>query len=69
MFGQAAAASQFTLFAFLPAVLENPGRALSTGTMHWPKDIGSPVLDSLHYAIESSRDVRTNYDKIVEVAS
>ena len=37
--------------------------------MHWPKDIGSPVLDSLHYAIESSRDVRTNYDKVVEVAS
>lgn len=37
--------------------------------MHWPKPIGSPVLESLHYAIESSRDVRTNYDKIVEVAS
>ena len=37
--------------------------------MHWPKDIGSPVLDSLRYAIESSRDVRTNYEKIVEVAS
>jgi Potential Queuosine, Q, salvage protein family len=37
--------------------------------MHWPKLTGSPVLDSLHYAIESSRDVRTNYKKIVEVAS
>jgi hypothetical protein len=37
--------------------------------MHWPKLAGSPVLDSLRYAIESSRDVRTNYDKIVEVAS
>jgi Potential Queuosine, Q, salvage protein family len=37
--------------------------------MHWPKLTGSPVLDSLRYAIESSRDVRTNYDKIVEVAS
>ena len=67
--GQAAAVSQFTPFALLPAVLENPGRASSTKTMHWPKDIGSPVLDSLRYAIESSRDVRTNYDKIVEVAS
>jgi len=38
-------------------------------TMHWPKPIGSPVLESLPYAIESSRDVHTHYDKIVEVAS
>ncbi len=37
--------------------------------MHWPKLTGSPVLDSVRYAIECSRDVRTNYDKIVEVAS
>jgi hypothetical protein len=37
--------------------------------MHWPKLQGSPVLDSLHYAIESSRDVHTNYEKLVEVAS
>jgi hypothetical protein len=37
--------------------------------MHWPKLMGSPVLDSLRYAIESSRDVQTNYEKIVEVAS
>lgn len=37
--------------------------------MHWPKLAGSPVLDSLRYAIESSRDVRANYTKIVEVAS
>jgi hypothetical protein len=37
--------------------------------MHRPKLTGSPVLDSLRYAIESSHDVRTNYDKIVEVAS
>jgi len=37
--------------------------------MHWPKPIGSPVLESLHYAIESSRDVQTHYEKIVEVAS
>jgi hypothetical protein len=38
-------------------------------TLHWPKPIGSPVLDSLRYAIESSKDVTTHYDKIVEVAS
>jgi hypothetical protein len=39
------------------------------GMKHWPKLTGSPVLDSLHYAIESSRDVHTDYEKIVEVAS
>lgn len=37
--------------------------------MYWPKLKGSPVLDSLRYAIESSRDVQTNHEKIVEVAS
>jgi hypothetical protein len=36
--------------------------------MRWPKPIGSPVLDSLRPVIEHSRDVRTNLDKIVEVA-
>jgi hypothetical protein len=44
-------------------------RASSSDTVHWPKPIGSPVLESLRYAIESSRDVHTHYDKIVEVAS
>lgn len=37
--------------------------------MYWPKLKGSPVLDSLRYAIESSRDVQTNHEKIAEVAS
>jgi hypothetical protein len=37
--------------------------------MHWPKPIGSPVLESVRYAVESSRDVHTHYEKIVEVAS
>ena len=69
LLGKTAAFVPFTSFAFLPAVPGFPGRASSKQTMHWPKDIGSPVLDSLHYAIESSRDVGTNYDKIVEVAS
>ncbi|MFZ0431354.1 MAG: queuosine salvage family protein, partial [Candidatus Acidiferrales bacterium] len=36
--------------------------------VRWPKSIGSPVLDSLRPVIERSRDVRTNVDKIVEVA-
>jgi Queuosine salvage protein len=37
--------------------------------MYWPKSIGSPVLDSVRYAVESSRDVHTSQQKIVEVAS
>ncbi len=37
-------------------------------SIRWPKLTGSPVLDSLHPVIEHSRDVRTNVDKIVEVA-
>jgi len=45
------------------------GRSFLSRTMHWPKSIGSPVLDSVRYAVESSRDVQTHYDKIVEVAS
>jgi hypothetical protein len=52
-----------------PAATMSSAPPLSLDTMHWPKPIGSPVLDSLHYAIESSRDVTTNYDKVVEVAS
>jgi len=38
-------------------------------SMYWPKSIGSPVLDSMRYAVESSRDVHTHCEKIVEVAS
>jgi hypothetical protein len=39
---------------------ENPVR--------WPTLSGSPVLDSLRPVIENSRDVRTNVEKITEVA-
>jgi Potential Queuosine, Q, salvage protein family len=42
--------------------------ASSRSSMRWPKPIGSPVLDSLRPVIENSREVRTNLDKIVEVA-
>ncbi len=69
LLGKTAAISPITSMAFLPALLENPGRASTQETMHWPKPIGSPVLESLRYAIESSRDVHTNYEKLVEVAS
>ena len=37
--------------------------------LRWPKLTGSPVLDTLRPVIENSRDVRTNLDKIVEVAN
>jgi Potential Queuosine, Q, salvage protein family len=40
---------------------ENPVR--------WPTLSGSPVLDSLRPVIENSREVRTNVEKVVEVAS
>jgi len=34
----------------------------------WPRPLGSPVTESLRPVIESSRDVRTHYEKILEVA-
>jgi len=36
--------------------------------VRWPILSGSPVLDSLRPVIENSRDVRSNLDKITEVA-
>ncbi|MGA7292453.1 MAG: hypothetical protein WBW53_03145 [Terriglobales bacterium] len=36
--------------------------------LRWPKLTSSPVLDSVRPVIEGSRDVRTDVDKIVEVA-
>ena len=44
------------------------GVSASSKDLPWPKPIGSPVLESLRPVIEHSRDIRTNYDKIVEVA-
>ncbi len=38
-------------------------------TLHWPKPIGSPVLESLRPVIAGSRQVHTNLRKIEEVAS
>jgi hypothetical protein len=40
----------------------------SAETFHWPRPLGSPVTESLRPVIEQSRDVRTHYEKIVEVA-
>jgi hypothetical protein len=38
------------------------------GNLPWPTGTGSPVIESLRPVIENSRDVHTNYDKVVEVA-
>jgi hypothetical protein len=40
----------------------------SDATDRWPKPIGSPVLDSLQPVIAGSRHVRTDVDRIGEVA-
>jgi hypothetical protein len=37
-------------------------------SLRWPQPLGSPVTESLRAVIGNSRDVRTNYEKIVEVA-
>ncbi len=47
----------------------NPEVSHTTSSLRWPKPIGSPVLESLRPVIEKSRDVHTNVEKIVEVAS
>jgi hypothetical protein len=41
----------------------------SADSLHWPQPLGSPVTESLRPVIENSRDVRTRYEKIVEIAS
>jgi hypothetical protein len=39
-----------------------------SGSLPWPRPLGSPVIESLRPVIENSRDVRTHYEKIVEIA-
>lgn len=46
-----------------------PGSMQSNPALRWPIPMGSPVLESVRPVIERSRHVRTNADKIVEVAS
>jgi hypothetical protein len=45
-----------------------PASDLAARSLSWPRPLGSPVTESLRYVIENSRDVHTDYDKIVEVA-
>ena len=47
---------------------ESRKTAFGNPVLRWPVLKGSPVLDSLHPVIANSSDVRTHFDKIVEVA-
>ena len=40
----------------------------SADAAYWPRPLGSPVTESLRPVVENSRDVRTHYDRIVEIA-
>ncbi|HKH98535.1 MAG TPA: queuosine salvage family protein [Candidatus Sulfotelmatobacter sp.] len=52
-----------------PLLAANPVKSpVSSGSLPWPKPIGSPVIESLRPVIEGSRDVKTHYDKIVDAA-
>ncbi|MGB0034067.1 MAG: queuosine salvage family protein [Candidatus Acidiferrales bacterium] len=50
------------------AAAASPPAKSTAKELHWPKPIGSPVLESLRPVIEKSRDVQTHYDRILEVA-
>jgi hypothetical protein len=39
-----------------------------SSNLPWPRSQGSPVIESLRPVIENSRDVKTHYDKVREVA-
>ncbi len=54
--------------ALLAASGESAGATSAASPVRWPQLAGSPVLDSLHPVIEHSRDVRTNLDRLREVA-
>ena len=45
-----------------------PAPAPPASPLPWPRSLGSPVTESLRPVIENSRNVRTHYEKIVEVA-
>lgn len=50
------------------ALAMSRGKFDSGDTVRMPRSLGSPVTESLRPVIETSRDVRTHYEKIVEVA-
>src|SRR6202171_3757769 len=49
-------------------LMDNSTTLAKEKPVRWPILSGSPVLDSLRPVIENSRDVRTNVEKIAEVA-
>jgi len=51
------------------SVLFSSESLAAESSLPWPRANGSPVIESLRPVIEKSRDVRTHYDKIREVAS
>jgi len=51
------------------SVLFSSESLATESSLPWPRANGSPVIESLRPVIEKSRDVRTHYDKIREVAS
>ena len=52
-----------------PSLVSDLKAAPSESEIPWPRIQGSPVIESLRPVIEKSRDVRTHYDRIREVAS
>jgi Potential Queuosine, Q, salvage protein family len=53
---------------FGSSLITNSTTLAKENLLRWPILSGSPVLDSLRPVIENSRDVRTNIEKIAEVA-
>jgi Potential Queuosine, Q, salvage protein family len=66
--GSAAALTAASSSPLWAATLSKRENKPVNSVTRWPLPIGSPVLDSLRPAIESSRDVYTRVEKIVEVA-
>ena len=61
-------------FATVAATRKSPvytAKSTTSGaadSTHWPRSLGSPVTESLRPVVENSRDVRTHYEKIAEIA-
>jgi hypothetical protein len=53
---------------FGSSLITNSNTLAKENLVRWPILSGSPVLDSLRPVIENSREVRTNIEKIAEVA-
>jgi len=49
-------------------IAKRPANSSAANSLPWPRNLGSPVTESLRPVIQNSRDVRSHYSKIVEVA-